>query len=191
MILTLKTNYQIVRNFAQLTLVIAIVLFSFFVSFDPSIGKNFVNNMFYIWILSLNFMSFMSFIKNNRIFLLIIIFFLWITFTVIITSTINYYNYDTFIKYFLLPILIIVTTIKKEHIKYIVSAFLLGMFINEIISYGIYFEVIQSKFFGFNIVGSKSNPVPFLTSHIEYTQFLSLAIVISVFTFFNTKNIFF
>ena len=62
------------------------------------------------------------------------------------------------------------------------------MFINEIISYGIYFEIIKSQIFGFNIVGNKYNPVPFLPSHMEYTLFLSLSIVISIFSFFNTDN---
>ncbi|WP_418179805.1 O-antigen ligase family protein [Aliarcobacter lanthieri] len=91
-------------------------------------------------------------------------------------------------KYFILPILIISTTIKKEYLKYIISAFLLGMFINELISYGIYFEFIQSKFLGFNIVGNKYNPVPFMPSHMEYTLFLSLAIIISIYSFFNVNN---
>ena len=62
------------------------------------------------------------------------------------------------------------------------------MFINELISYGIYFELIKEKFLGFSINGNKSNPVPFLTSHIEYTQFLSLTAIMSLFAIFKLNN---
>ncbi|WP_193210026.1 O-antigen ligase family protein [Aliarcobacter cibarius] len=111
-----------------------------------------------------------------------------IAFSTFITPTTTYYNYDNFIKYFLLPILIITTSIKTEYIKYFITAFLGGMFVNELISYGIYFEFIKDNFLGFSIYGNKYNPVPFLTSHIEYTQFLSLSIVMSLFTIFKVKH---
>ena len=190
MILINKINFSRIRELANSILIFGIITFAFMVSFSPDVGRKIVNNLFYIWLLTLNFKNILDYLKNNRIFLLIIIFFLWITFTVIVTHTTDYYNYYKFIKYFLLPLIIILTTINKEHIKYIISAFLIGMFVNELISYGIYFELIQTKFLGYNLVGNKSNPVPFLTSHIEYTLFLSLAIVMSLFTFFNTKKIY-
>ncbi|QKF72663.1 O-antigen ligase family protein [Aliarcobacter faecis] len=189
MIINIKNiEYSKISSFADKLLILFILCFSFFVSFHPVVGKYLVNNMFYIWLISLNFKNIFFYLKNNKIFLFIIIFFLWITFTVIIIPTTNYYNYDNFIKYFLLPILIIITTIKKEHIKYIISAFLAGMFINELISYGIYFELIQNSFLGFNIVGNKFNPVPFLTSHIEYTLFLSFTIIVSLFSIFTINS---
>lgn len=183
-----KINYFEVRVFLEKLLFILIILFAFFVSFDSGIGRKLINNMFYIWLFSLDLKKIYFFIKSNKIFLLILIFSVWILFTCIFTMSTDYYHYDKFIKYFLLPILIISTTIKKEYFKYIVSAFLLGMFINEIISYGIYFEFIKNNFFGFSITGNKDNPVPFLPSHMEYTLFLSLSIIISIFSFFCTNN---
>lgn len=181
-------KYEKLRNFFQVILFFLILLFCFFVSFSPSIGKNLVNNMFYVWLLSLNFKNIFYYLKNNKIFLFIIVFFVWISFSTFITPTTNYYNYDNFFKYFLLPILIISTSIKKDYIKYLLASFLGGMFINELISYGIYFELIKEKFLGFAIYGNKLNPVPFLTSHIEYTQFLSLAIIMSLFGIFKVTN---
>ena len=182
------SSFNKISYFSDKILIICIFCFSFFVSFNPSIGKTLINNMFYLWLLSLNFKNIAYYIKNNKIFLWIIILFAWISFTVIITDSINYYNYNNFIKYFLLPILIIVTTIKKEYIKYIISVFILGLFINELISYGIYFGFIKSSFLGFKIVGNELNPVPFLTSHIEYTTFLSFGIIVSLFSFFKVQN---
>lgn len=182
------SSFNKISYFSDKILIICIFCFSFFVSFNPSIGKTLINNMFYLWLLSLNFKHIVYYIKNNKVFLWIIILFAWISFTVLITDSTNYYNYDNFIKYFLLPILIIVTTIKKEYIKYIISVFILGLFINELISYGIYFGFIKSSFLGFKIVGNELNPVPFLTSHIEYTTFLSFGIIVSLFSFFKVQN---
>lgn len=182
------SSFNKISYFSDKILIICIFCFSFFVSFNPSIGKTLINNMFYLWLLSLNFKHIGYYIKNNKIFLCIIILFAWISFTVLITDSTNYYNYNNFIKYFLLPILIIVTTIKKEYIKYIISVFILGLFINELISYGIYFGFIKSSFLGFKIVGNELNPVPFLTSHIEYTTFLSFGIIVSLFSFFKVQN---
>ncbi|QEZ88614.1 O-antigen ligase family protein [Aliarcobacter cibarius] len=188
MLTSIIFKYEKFRNFFQIILFFLILLFCFFVSFSPSVGKILVNNMFYIWILTLNFRNIFYYLKNNKIFLFIIIFFMLIAFSTFITPTTTYYNYDNFIKYFLLPILIITTSIKTEYIKYFITAFLGGMFVNELISYGIYFEFIKDNFLGFSIYGNKYNPVPFLTSHIEYTQFLSLSIVMSLFTIFKVKH---
>ena len=181
-------KYEKFRGFFQITLLFLMMLFCFFVSFSPSIGKILVNNMFYVWLLTLNFRKIFYYLKSNKIFLFIIIFFILITFSTFITPTTIYNNYDNLVKYFLLPILILTTSIKTEYIKYFIIAFIGGMFINELISYGIYFEFIKDKFLGFAINGNKSNPVPYLTSHIEYTQFLSLAVIMSLFTIFKIKN---
>ena len=185
---TLALKYEKFRNLLQIVLFFLILLFCFFVSFNPSIGKTLINNMFYVWLLTLNFKNIFYYLKSNKIFLLIVVFFVWISFSTFITPTTNYYNYDNFVKYFLLPILIISTSIKTEYIKYLIISFIGGMFINELISYGIYFELIKEKFLGFSINGNKSNPVPFLTSHIEYTQFLSLTAIMSLFAIFKVNN---
>ncbi|MFV7791045.1 O-antigen ligase family protein [Aliarcobacter lanthieri] len=182
-----KINFLKVGEFSEKILIFLIFLFSFCLSFDSDINKVILKIMFSLWIVTFNFKNILYFIKNNKLFLFIIIFALWVFATCIFTQVINY-SYEQFIKYFLIPILIFSTTIKIENIKYIISAFLLGIFINEIISYGIYFEIIKSQFLGFDIVGNKYNPVPFLPSHMEYTLFLSLAIILSIFSFFYKNN---
>jgi O-antigen ligase len=67
--------------------------------------------------------------------------------------------------WYLLPIPIIYTSIKKRFILPAISAFLLGMFISEIVSYSIFFELIQ-----FPGVSSK-DPSPFM-QHTLYSTFL-------------------
>ncbi len=180
-------NLLKIKIFLEKLLILLILTFSFFVSFDSDINKLILKVMFFLWIFTLNVKKTIYFSKNNKLFLFIIIFALWLLATCIFTFNLSY-PYEGFIKYFVLPILIISTTIKKEHLKYVVSAFLVGIFINELISYGIYFEIIQHQFLGFNIVGNKNNPVPFMPSHMEYTLFLSFSIIISIYSIFKVKS---
>ena len=76
-------------------------------------------------------------------------------------------TYDFF---YLLIIPIILTSFKKEYFKYIISSFILSMFISEIISYGIIFGLWTTKH------GSFSNPTPFLHNHSFYSLFLVITI---------------
>lgn len=187
MIESISARYDKFREFAENVLIFCIILLAFFVSFNHGISKIIINNMFYIWLFTLNFKNLKYLIFNSRVFLIFLIFISWVYFTCLVTMNLQMSPENLF-KYFALPMIIIVTSIKTNHIKYILSSFLVGMFINELISYGIYFEIIKSQFLGLNITGNKNNPIPFITSHMEYTLFLSLAIVLSIFTFFKIKN---
>jgi len=74
-------------------------------------------------------------------------------------------RYD--IKYwYYVPIILIATTLKKEYIPKTISAFLLGMMISEILSYGIFFELWTWKH------GNPSDPTPFM-NHLQYSMFLT------------------
>ncbi len=183
-------NYYKIQSISKFILIIMIVLLSFSLPFGWLAGRDIINNMFYVWLITLNFKYIYFYLKNNKVVLLLFLLFLSITFSSFIVPSDNYENYRMFIKYFFLPILIIITSIKRHHIKYLINGFLIGMFINEFISYGMYFGYIKDSFFGYTLTGSESNPVPFLSTHIQYTIYLSFAIVLSFFTFFNSKNIF-
>ena len=183
-------NYYKIQSISKFILIIMIVLLSFSLPFGWLAGRDIINNMFYVWLITLNFKYIYFYLKNNKVVLLLFLLFLSITFSSFIVPSDNYENYRMFIKYFFLPILIIITSIKRHHIKYLINGFLIGMFINEFISYGMYFGYIKDSFFGYTFTGSESNPVPFLSTHIQYTIYLSFAIVLSFFTFFNSKNIF-
>ncbi len=82
-------------------------------------------------------------------------------------------NLNSAIKYiskywYFLSILVIFTSLRKEFIYKTIGAFLLGMFISELISYGIFFELIEWK------RGTPQNPVPFM-SHLDYSVFLAFS----------------
>lgn len=183
-------NYYKIQSISKFILITMIVLLSFSLPFGWLLGRDIINNMFYVWLITLNFKYIYFYLKNNKVVLFLFLLFLSITFSSFIVPSDNYENYKMFIKYFLLPILIIITSIERHHIKYLINGFLVGIFVNEFISYGMYFGYIKDSFFGYSLTGNASNPVPFLSTHMQYTIYLSFAIVLSFFTFFNSKNVF-
>ena len=80
----------------------------------------------------------------------------------------------------LLPILF--TIVKKYHIGYYTSAFLLAISVSEIASYLVWFEIVEPFKYA-----SVLNPTPFM-SHISYNPILAFAIYLVVHQlFFNKK----
>jgi len=80
--------------------------------------------------------------------------------------------YDYILKYwYFLPMIVIFTSIQKSYIPKVLSAFILGMFISEIISYGVFFEFWEFKH------ATVVNISPFM-HHIEYSIFLAFTALI-------------
>jgi O-antigen ligase len=84
--------------------------------------------------------------------------------------------------WYFLPILVIVTSIKAENISRTLSAFILGMFVSEVISYGIFFEWWQYK------KTTPQNPSPFM-HHIEYSIFLAFTGLVLLGRIFNENRL--
>jgi len=81
----------------------------------------------------------------------------------------------------LLVIFVFYTSFKKEYSQYLLSGFLAAMFISEIVSYGIFFEVIHYK----NI--SPNDPTPFM-SHMTYSTLLAFTSSILLIQFFHSHS---
>lgn len=79
------------------------------------------------------------------------------------------------IRYIFLPMIIYASVVKESSVKYIVSAFILGMFVNEIISYLIYFDLYETQF-------SKIHrwPVGFI-NHIPYSVLVAFTAILILF----------
>ncbi|QOP43172.1 O-antigen ligase family protein [Sulfurimonas sediminis] len=82
----------------------------------------------------------------------------------------------------LLIIFVFYSSFDKKYTSHILSAFLLSMFISEIMSYAIFFEVIHYK----NI--SPTDPSPFM-SHMTYSTILAFTISILLIKLFYEKNL--
>lgn len=90
--------------------------------------------------------------------------FLWSEETAIALKQMRLYGY-----WIIIPILAV--KLKKEWVPNIITAFLLGMFLSEIIAYGIFFEL-----WSFN-GRTPDYPAPFM-SHIHYSLFLATTAII-------------
>lgn len=89
---------------------------------------------------------------------------LWSSDTGEALNQIRLYSY-----WIIIPILAI--SLKKEWLAHLISAFLLGMLLSEVIAYGIFFEV-----WGFK-GRSPDYPSPFM-SHIHYSVFLAVTAIV-------------
>ena len=85
--------------------------------------------------------------------------------------------------YFILFFPILFDIVKKEYVKYYISAFLLAISFTELVSYLIWFEIIEPF-----KNASVQNPTPFMT-HVTYNPILAFAIYLVTHEIFFNKNI--
>jgi len=135
-------------------------------------GGNFVMGLIVlIWLTSGDYSKKLTQIKNNKLAVASLVFFVVHVFGLLWTSDMSWGLHivgkmqDFFI---FLPILLTIT--KKENIKYYISAFLIAITITEVLSYLVWFEVIPA-FKNATI----ANPTPFM-GHISYNPILAFAI---------------
>ncbi|RBQ31274.1 hypothetical protein CRU92_07350 [Arcobacter sp. FW59] len=115
-------------------------------------------------------------LKENKIFIYLGIFFIYIFLSALWSDdTQNMVRHLRLYGYWIIiPCLVILT--KQEWLYKILNAFLLGMFISEIISYGIYFEL-------WSIEGSSpTQPSPFMLT-IHYSVFLAFTSLVLLYRF--------
>ena len=186
-------NYNIILNYL-------IVLYAFCLPISKAGISLSVIIIFLFWILEADFKRKYFEIKNNYFILTIFIFILY-SFISILWSSDKIFALEYVKKYYhFLIIPIIFTSLKKEYIDKVFSAFLLGMLISEITSYGIFFELWTKEGI------SPNDPSPFM-DHSNYSTYLAFTVFIlmhkiihtddlkwklaySIFFLFSTSNLF-
>jgi len=135
-----------------------------------------------LWLLQGNFKEKFQEIKSNNLIIAISVFIMY-SFIATIWSSDKLYALTYYLPkyYHFLLIPIILTSIKKEYIEKVFSAFLLAMLISEITSYGIFFELWSKKGV------SPSDPSPFM-SHINYSVYLAFTAFILIHRVIFTKE---
>ncbi len=188
-----KDNLVKIRTKINFFFSYLIVLYAFVMPISVSKTEDLMSILIPLWIISFEYKKLLTFIKESRLFqtiilltLLILLSYLWST-DVTAKPTHYYYQdmYDYFYRYtvfFLFPIIMILTKLKKEFIPLVISSFIFAMFINEIISYGIFFEFWTTP------NGNMYNPVPFHKNHITYSAFLGFTVLLSIFKFSHIRN---
>jgi len=147
--------------------------------------------MIVLWILEGNFQEKFKKIRQYKSLIIFFIFILYLFLTLYISADINYYDmsrhfwagkHETpliwYIKHYVfysLILIVLVTSLRKEFTRYIIGAFILGMLINEIVSYLIFFDIIPPFH-----KGKDYKIVPFFINHSYYSIFLVLAIFLMI-----------
>lgn len=177
-----------------------IVLYSFYLPISKA-GTTFsAICLILLWFIESNFKVKISLIKSNK-FMIVLGTFLLLSFLSIFWSSDTSFAVDYIRKYWhFLIIPIIYTSLDRSYIKHVFSAFLLGMFISEIVSYGIFFEFWTKEGV------SPNDPSPFM-DHTNYSTYLAFTVFIlmhkiihtddlkwklaySIFFLFSTSNLF-
>jgi len=147
-------------------------------------GNLIIGMIVLIWLLSGNYKDKFNQITNNKLAVLSILFFSLHVIGLIWTDDIKWGL--TIVKkmsdfLFLLPILLTIT--KREYIKYYISAFILAMTLTEMLSYLVWFEVIDPLH-----KATVGNPTPTM-SHISYNPYLTFAIYLIAHELLNNKSL--
>jgi len=96
------------------------------------------------------------------------------------SNSFDYYLRTYLFGFMLVPIM--VTSMREAYWKYILSAFLTGMFVSEMVSWGIFMEWIHYK----HIL--PSNPSPFM-HHTLYSIFLAVTVYLLLTQFSRLKSV--
>ena len=148
-----------------------IILYAFFAPISKA-GTTFsAILLILLWSIQGKFKSKINMLKTNEFIVVLGLFFALSSLSIFWSSDSSYYA-DYMRKYWhFLIIPIIYTSLEKKYVKYVFSAFLLGMFISEIVSYGIFFEIWVKEGV------SPSDPSPFM-DHTNYSVYLAFTVFI-------------
>ncbi|MDX4058774.1 O-antigen ligase family protein [Aliarcobacter skirrowii] len=154
----------------------SILLFALILPLSKAAISFFIFWFILLIILKKDYKNSFNVLKENKIFLYIGLIILY-GFISSLWSEYEEYAFK-FLGHYLYWIIVpaIVILVKKEWLYKILNAFLVGMFISEMISYGIYFEILT----GFN--GGPSNPSPFMST-IHYSIFLAFTSLVLLYRF--------
>lgn len=135
-----------------------------------------------LWVIEGDFKNKASLLIKNKVVIAIVLFLAMNIVSLLWTNDVSS-SLDYIRRYwYLLPIVVLYTSIKKEFIPIILSAFIMGMFISEVISYGVYFDLWEFKH------ATKNNISPFM-HHIEYSSFLAFTALILLSRIFSIEDI--
>ncbi len=124
-----------------------------------------------IWIYEGDFKRKWQEIKSSKFLLAIILFTFYSSISFFWSENIlEALNQIRLFSYFIL-IFVIATSLQPKYIPQIITSFLMGMFVSEIIAYGVFFELRTFKH------ATVQNPSPFMI-HIDYSVFLAITSIL-------------
>lgn len=127
--------------------------------------------LFLLWIMEGDFQRKYKQIISNKVLVTLAIFLCFLLISFLWTSNTQRGLEEISKTTLLLVVFVIATSIDKEHISKIITFFLAGMFVSEVIAYGVFFEFWQFKH------ATVQNPSPFMM-HIEYSTFMAITSIL-------------
>lgn len=171
-----------------------LVLFAFLLPISTPMTNIAIIILILLWLIEGNYKKKYEVLKSSLPFKLFFAFILLIGLSLFWSSGIDegfsnnkqnailfYFRYY-FFGFMILPV--ILTSMKKAFIDYIVSSFILAMLVSELMSWGIFMEWIHYK----DVL--PNDPSPFM-HHTFYSIFLAVTIFVLIVQFFQTKTQFY
>jgi hypothetical protein len=159
------------------------LIVAFLFAFSEIYIKSLIILIFFIWITVVKKTDFLRVIREPVILWLSLLI-LAITLFPLITPHDHKYALkflERFSFYLLIPIIMIATSIRRDYVIKMVTAFIFGMLLNELISYGILFGLWLHPIDGY--------PVYFM-HHVFYSVLLSFTVMVLIYRFMIEKNLF-
>ena len=160
-----------------------LVLLAFCFAFSETKAKGIVIIAFLFWLSIVRLNDIIIVLKKPVVYFL----FLFITLLgafVLYTdggSTITLKYIERYLIYLIIPMFMFATVLHKKYVPIVIFAFIFGMILNEIISYGI--------LFGFWLHLKEGYPVYFM-HHVFYSVLLSFTVMALIYRFMIEKNLF-
>lgn len=155
----------------QTLLYYSIISFAFVLPISRAAISFFIVLLPLLWLYEGQLQEKLQIIKSNKFLLFFSLFLLYSFTTSFWSENVPMALRHVRLLFYFLTLYVLATSIKREQIPTVISAFLFGMFLSEIISYGVFFE-----FWTFKHATVKS-PSPFMY-HIEYSVFLAFSAVL-------------
>jgi len=149
----------------------AVITFAFTLPLSRAAVSLFVILLPLLWILSGDIKNKFNNIINNKLLLSVALLILWSLISIAWSDSLSSSLEAFRMTAYLFAIFPIASVIKKENVANVITSFLMGMFVSEIIAYGVFFGLWE---FG---SATRANPSPFMI-HIEYSLFLALSSII-------------
>ena len=160
-----------------------LVGFAFFMTFYRPAIEGILALVVLLWLVEGRFRDKLTTAYRNKVVLGFVLLFgvyhLGLLWSDNVTRSFNYLLHLE-LKYLLLP-LIFVTVLRYEFIHRIITAFLLGMLVNEAVSYGIFFGWLSPTKYG-----HPGDPTPFM-SHLPYSLLLAFTSLMILYRLFEDR----
>jgi O-antigen ligase len=165
------TKENLLSNKIEILYYYSFLILAFFLPLSKAIISLISVFVLLLWLYERHFKSKLKAIKSSNILLVLLIFLLFSYLSFIWSDNVDLklITHTDYKYLFLIPIFY--TAIKKKWIENIITFFLFGMFVSEMVSYGIYFNFWTTHY------GTSVDPTPFM-NHIQYSVFLSFSAIL-------------